>query len=110
MAAKSRTRNPVAPARSETGEQGYVYSERGPGPDAALAEDPDGPLVEELTPRELEVLELVSLGLSNKAIGQRLGISEHTVKFHVSSICGKLGVSGRTAAVRAGIRRGLVTL
>jgi DNA-binding NarL/FixJ family response regulator len=65
---------------------------------------------EALTPRELEVLQLVSLGMTNKEIGRRLGISEHTVKFHVSSICGKLGAASRTEAVRLGVRLGLVTL
>jgi len=68
-------------------------------------------LVEEsLTPREIEVLELLAEGLPNKAIAARLGISDQTVKFHVSSICGKLGASNRTAAVRRAVRRGLITL
>jgi DNA-binding NarL/FixJ family response regulator len=72
-------------------------------------DDPD--LVEEpLTPRELNVLDLVSEWHSNKVIAARLGISEHTVKFHLSSICGKLGASSRTEAVRLGVRRGLITL
>ena len=65
---------------------------------------------ESLTPREREVLELVSQGLSNKLIARRLHISEHTVKFHISSITGKLGASSRTDAVSQGIRRGLITL
>lgn len=65
---------------------------------------------EPLTPRELEVLQLVSLGMTNKEIGRRLGISEHTAKFHLSSICGKLGAASRTEAVRLGVRLGLVTL
>jgi DNA-binding NarL/FixJ family response regulator len=65
---------------------------------------------EPLTPRELEVLQLVSLGMTNKEIGRQLGISEHTVKFHVSSICGKLRAASRTEAVRLGVRLGLVTL
>jgi DNA-binding NarL/FixJ family response regulator len=68
------------------------------------------PLQETLTAREREVLELVSQGLSNKAIASHLGISGNTVKFHVSSICGKLGASSRTEAVRLGVRRGLVSL
>jgi DNA-binding NarL/FixJ family response regulator len=72
--------------------------------------DAGTPPPEELTPRELDVLELVSQGLSNRAIGRRLGISGHTVKFHVASICGKLGATGRTGAVRTAIRRGLVRL
>lgn len=65
---------------------------------------------EALTPREREVLELVGQGLSNKLIARRLHISEHTVKFHISSITGKLGASSRTEAVRQGLRRGLITL
>jgi DNA-binding NarL/FixJ family response regulator len=69
-------------------------------------EIPDEPL----TPREHDVLELVAEGLSNKAIGARLGISDQTVKFHVASICGKLGVANRTEAVRRALRRGLITL
>lgn len=65
---------------------------------------------ESLTPREREVLELVSQGLSNKLIARRLNISEHTVKFHISSLSSKLGASSRTDAVRRGLRRGLITL
>ena len=65
---------------------------------------------ESLTVREREVLELVSQGLSNKLIARRLQISEHTVKFHISSISTKLGASSRTDAVSRGLRRGLITL
>jgi DNA-binding NarL/FixJ family response regulator len=65
---------------------------------------------EPLTPREVEVLELLAEGLSNKAIAERLGISDQTVKFHVASICGKLGASNRTDAVRKALRRGWITL
>lgn len=65
---------------------------------------------EPLTPRELEVLQLLAQGLSNRRIAERLGISEHTAKFHVNSIIGKLGAQTRTdAAVRAA-RLGLVLL
>jgi two-component system nitrate/nitrite response regulator NarL len=63
-----------------------------------------------LTPREHDVLQLVAQGLPNKVIALRLGISEHTVKFHVPSILGKLGASSRSEAVRLGARRGLVVL
>jgi DNA-binding NarL/FixJ family response regulator len=66
--------------------------------------------VESLTPREVEVLELVAAGLPNKAIAARLGISAQTVKFHLTSITGKLGAANRTDAVRRGVRRGLITL
>lgn len=64
----------------------------------------------ELTPRELEVLTLLTDGLSNKQVSYQLGISEHTVKFHVTSIYNKLGVSNRAEAVRLGIQLGLVIL
>ena len=60
--------------------------------------------------RELQVLELLADGLSNKAIAGRLGVSDETVKFHLSSILGKLGVANRTEAVRRAIRLGLVTI
>jgi DNA-binding NarL/FixJ family response regulator len=63
-----------------------------------------------LTSREIEVLIQIAAGLSNKAIGQNLHISEHTVKFHISSIFQKLGVSTRTEAVTAGVRMGLILL
>lgn len=71
----------------------------------ALAE-----LAEPPTPRESEVLQMLASGLGNKEIAVRLAISEHTVKFHVASILGKLGASTRTEAVSIGIRRGLVLL
>jgi DNA-binding NarL/FixJ family response regulator len=67
-------------------------------------------LLEPLTRREREVLQMLSAGLANKEIAARLAISDHTVKFHVASILGKLGASTRTEAVSAGIRRGLVLL
>lgn len=65
---------------------------------------------EPLTPREIDVVELLAEGLSNKAIAVRLGISDQTVKFHVASICGKLGAANRTDAVRRAVRRGLISL
>ncbi len=65
---------------------------------------------EPLTPREIEVLELLAEGRSNKSIAERLGISDQTVKFHVASILAKLGASNRTEAVRFAVRRGLVSL
>jgi DNA-binding NarL/FixJ family response regulator len=67
-------------------------------------------LAESLTRRELEVLQMLAAGLSNKEIAARLKISDHTVKFHVASILGKLGASSRTEAVSLGIRRGIVLL
>jgi len=67
-------------------------------------------LAEPLTPREGEVLQMLASGLGNKEIAAKLAISEHTVKFHVASILGKLGAASRTEAVTLGIRRGLVLL
>lgn len=68
--------------------------------------DPDDPL----TDREMQVLQLVARGLPNKGIARRLGISEHTVKFHVGSILGKLEAASRTEAVTQAAHRGLLTL
>jgi DNA-binding NarL/FixJ family response regulator len=79
--------------------------------DAGGVRDRAGEWTEEtLTPREHEVLELLAEGLPNKSIAERLGISDQTVKFHVASICGKLGASNRTDAVRRAIRRGLISI
>jgi NarL family two-component system response regulator YdfI len=76
-----------------------------------LAEPPRSEeLVEPLTERELELLDLLAEGISNKLIAHRLSISEHTVKTHVASIFAKLGVSSRTEAVSQAIRRGLIML
>ena len=66
------------------------------------------PVVESLTPREMEVLEMLAEGLSNKQIAARLAISGHTAKFHVNSILGKLDAGTRTEAVMHGLRRGLL--
>ena len=65
---------------------------------------------EEITSRETDVLRMLAEGLVNKEIAARLGISEHTVKFHISSILDKLGASTRTEAVTLGIRRGLIPI
>jgi DNA-binding CsgD family transcriptional regulator len=82
---------------------------RGPGSGArALSED--DVFEEALTHRELEVLELLAEGLPNKAIAERLGISDQTVKFHIASIMGKLGASNRVETVRRAVRRGLLSL
>ncbi|HSB14037.1 MAG TPA: LuxR C-terminal-related transcriptional regulator, partial [Bryobacteraceae bacterium] len=66
--------------------------------------------VSALTARELEVLRMMAEGAANKIIAWKLGISEHTVKFHVASILAKLGASSRTEAVTIGIRKGLILL
>ncbi len=63
-----------------------------------------------LTARELEVLRLVARGLSNKEIAADLGITTHTVKYHLAAVLEKLGVRSRTEAVSLGVRRGLVPL
>ena len=80
------------------------------GPRPALTARPDADLEEPLTERETEVLQLLSLGLPNKSIAARLGISEHTAKFHVGSIMAKLGAASRTEAVAQAARRGLLIL
>jgi DNA-binding NarL/FixJ family response regulator len=67
-------------------------------------------LTEDLTARESEVLRLVSMGLGNREIAARLAISEHTAKFHISSILGKLHPASRTEAVSLGIRKGLIPI
>jgi NarL family two-component system response regulator YdfI len=79
-------------------------------PAAEPASNPFAELIEPLTPRESEVLQMLASGMANKEIATRLAISEHTVKFHVASILGKLGAASRTEAVTLGIRRGLVLL
>jgi two-component system, NarL family, response regulator YdfI len=68
------------------------------------------PLRQSMSPRESEILNLLASGLANKEIARLLKISDHTVKFHVTSIFNKLGVSNRTEAVAIGIRRGLVVV
>jgi DNA-binding NarL/FixJ family response regulator len=73
-----------------------------------------GPLAEEvwpvLTPREIEVLAALSDGLSNKAVARRLGISPHTVKFHIESLFKKLGAASRAEAVAKGLKRQIVEI
>jgi len=78
-----------------------------------LAAPPDAPRATgdvTLTAREREVLELVAEGFSNKLAAQRLGISEHTVKFHINAVMERLGAATRTEAVVRAARRGLLTL
>jgi DNA-binding NarL/FixJ family response regulator len=81
-----------------------------PSPGFSIVPPPNEQLVEPLTPREIEVLQLLAAGLGNKEIAARLHISEHTAKFHVASILSKLGAATRTEAVTQGIRRGLVMI
>lgn len=75
-----------------------------------VRQEPPSPVVEPLTAREEEVLQLLAQGLQNKEIATRLSITERTVKFHVSAILGKLGAGNRTEAVAAAVQRGLVKL
>ena len=79
-------------------------------PAASQSEAGSGQTLEALTAREIEVLVLMAQGLANKNIADRLAISEHTVKFHVSSILSKLGASSRTEAVTRGLKDGLLVL
>ena len=72
--------------------------------------DDEYAIVDALTARESEVLALLADGLSNRTIAARLGVSDETVKFHLTSIFGKLGAANRTDAVRRALRRGLVPL
>lgn len=75
-----------------------------------VPEEPETDLSDHiLTPREIEVLRMMAEGL-NKEIASRLGISDHTVKFHISAMFAKLGASSRTKAVTIGIRQGLIML
>jgi DNA-binding NarL/FixJ family response regulator len=86
--------------------QGLVVGERS----LLFAEDQNALTDSPLTERETEVLNLLAEGLANKQIAAALGISEHTVKFHVSSIYAKLNVTNRTEAMRAGLRGGWIAL
>jgi NarL family two-component system response regulator YdfI len=77
---------------------------------ARAARSEEAELIEPLTPREREVLQMLAIGLGNKEIAARMKISEHTAKFHVAQILGKLSASSRTEAVTVGMRLGLVLL
>ena len=119
-AARARVRAQMNGSMQIVAEYGTLASARAASIDAdgilvadrrARDDDEDGPFGEEaLTPREVQVLELLAEGLPNKAIAERLGISDQTVKFHVSAISGKLGAANRTDAVRRAVRRGLIAL
>lgn len=87
---------------------GHFAEDDGSGPlDSGLEADA---YREHLTAREREVLEMMTDGLSNKEIAARLNLSVHTVKFHISSILGKLRAASRTEAAAIGLRRGLITI
>ena len=110
--ARSRARGSSSSARRRRWRRREVSSDR--ARDALLVAREDGEadpdIPQPLTPREVEILALLAEGLPNKAIASRLGISDQTVKFHVSAIYGKLGASNRTDAVGRGVRRGLIVL
>ena len=79
-----------------------------PAPSPGFGEaEPARPL---LTPRELEILTCLGEGMSNKAVARRLGISAHTVKFHLEAVFAKLDATSRAEAVAKGLRRGLILL
>jgi DNA-binding NarL/FixJ family response regulator len=102
----------IADARAaDLDHDAILIADRGrAGERAAPSADRDADYEEALTPREIEVLELLAEGLPNKGIASRLGISDQTVKFHVAAIAGKLGAANRTDAVRRAVRRGLISL
>jgi DNA-binding CsgD family transcriptional regulator len=94
----------------ETEAEADVGPGSSPSPGFSIVPPLNEQLVEPLTRREIEVLQLLAAGLGNKEIASRLHISEHTAKFHVASILSKLGAATRTEAVTQGIRRGLVMI
>jgi len=77
---------------------------------ASPRSSPGEPMTEALTAREMDVIEMLAEGLSNKMIAHRLSISDHTAKFHVNSILAKLNAGTRTEAVTRGIRLGLIKI
>jgi DNA-binding NarL/FixJ family response regulator len=88
-----------------------VYDSAGAAPRRpSAAEEAADELSDPLTPRELEVFELMAKGLGNRDIANALGISSHTAKFHVAQILEKTGSATRTEAVRQGLRLGIVGL
>ena len=95
----------------ERRDSGFASRDSGFVPRDSSDDASHGAVFEEaLTHREMEVLELLAEGLSNKGIADRLSISDQTVKFHIASIMGKLGASNRVETVRRAVRRGLLSL
>ena len=110
---RAQLRSRLNGSSSVVGEFSTLASARAAGlsADAILIAPSDvEDVTEPLTEREIQVLELLAEGLPNKAIATRLGVSDQTIKFHVSAIYGKLGAANRTDAVRRAVRRGLITL
>lgn len=100
-------------AAIEAVHRGLTVLDEDPGDALIAAWSPEAPTprrADELTPREREVLTLLADGLSNRAIGEALGISAHTVKFHVDGLLDKLSARSRTHAVVEAVRRGLLDL
>lgn len=100
--------------RRLAGNENIVIVDRLEDAEAVLTTRPPGrprePVVEELTSRERDVLTLLADGLANREIAAALAISEHTVKFHLASIFGKLGATTRTDAVQRGLRLGVIDI
>lgn len=109
-ATREELRAAIAAADAGMGAMPVEWLARAMPRNRALEWDADGVADERLTVREQEVLEWLSQGLSNRRIAERLGISEHTVKFHINAIYGKLGASTRTEAVNHALRRGWLRL
>ena len=86
---------------------GLRVSLPGAAPPGFAEAEPSRPL---LTPRELEILRALGEGLTNKGVARRLGISAHTVKFHLEAVFAKLGVASRAEAVAKGLRRGFILI
>jgi len=111
--AGSGRRGALAPQGAEAAypRQGAEAAESGRLPiDESRLSPLDSPPYDPLTPRELEVLGLIAEGLPNKRVAQRLGISEHTVKYHINAILGKLEAESRTEAVTRAARLGWLIL
>ena len=98
------------PAALQAAALGLLVVDEAEGASVIRAPAPAVALVEPLTPRETEVLQLLAEGLTNRRLGERLGISEHTAKFHVNAILGKLGARTRGEAIAQAARLGLLLL
>ncbi len=101
--------SPVLPVEGEGRTESAPTNPLG-GTESAVSAALDSRIYEQLTARELEVLGLIADGLPNKRVAQRLGISEHTVKYHINTILGKLGAESRTEAVTRAARLGWLIL
>jgi DNA-binding NarL/FixJ family response regulator len=93
-----------------TADPAFLVNQLSNSPFTNITSEENGSTGEKLTPREVEVLQQLTLGLANKQIAIVLGMSENTVKFHISSIYTKLGASNRAEAVRLGVQRGFISL